>query len=197
MAANFTFWENMKRTLDAIEDEGNRLEAYEAIAEIGLTKDESIADNLSKEVKPIVIGLLPSLLRNYSKEQSERGMKGGAKEKNIGIDYREIVLKIYAESGKVPTKKAVIAEVVKNGGQSISERTLERKGFTASKIKELCIGANDSCRDNLTNATNENVANVVKNKENATNPTYATNDMSRQNDKTTDENVAFLSGFNF
>ena len=197
MAVNFTFWENMKRTLDAIEDESNRLEAYEAIVEIGLTKDESIADNLSKEVKPIVIGLLPSLLRNYSKEQSERGMRGGAKEKNIGIDYKEIILKLYAEHGKAPTKKAVIAEIIRSGGQSISERTLERKGFTASRIKELCLETSVSCRDNLTNATNENVVDVAKSKENTTNPTDPTNDMSRQNDKTTNENVAFLSSFNF
>ena len=174
MAERFTFWRNIKDSLDRISDKNDRLEAYEAIVEIGLTKDTSIIDNLSSTVQPLVQALVPTLERNYSGEQSDKGKMGGAPKKNSDFDFYQLITEMYEVNGKPPKKQELLDESIKRGAKSVSIRWLERNGFKQGEINDFCDILKQNCRDKTTNATDGFVANDEEKCDKTTNENVAT-----------------------
>lgn len=145
MANNsFTFWSNMKEAIDCYDSNpAFKCKLYDALIEYGLYEvmPEDDGSLEVQSIKAFLQSVSPSLdkSRNYYKEASERGSKGGRQQKITDEQLIEAIERAALLKGDVPTRQEVVDQVpgVTNG-VTVSTKTFSRR-FSDERKKEIAV----------------------------------------------------------
>ena len=128
----FTFWGNMKETVDRYQDPVLKYKIYDAITEYGLygiLPEEH--DNMTLEeqtINAVVQSFIISLdkSRIYNETQQQKSVAGG-KIKKIELEEIEEGIRIATrKKGKIPTRDEVVAAIKEEYDVSVSTKTVSR-----------------------------------------------------------------------
>lgn len=157
----FTFWANMRETIEQNEDVELKYKLYSALTNYGLYGIEP--DENDKDYG-IIMMLLQSMKltidksKEVSKQKAEAGAAGGAQQRIYKEDIEKAIVKATKDKNGVPTKQQAADAYFKIFGQKISTRALDRVEYKAPQIFELAQKVlNGTYR---TNATNETKADI-------------------------------------
>lgn len=145
MADNhFTFWENMKETIDTYE--GNpeyQYRLYDALTEYALygiwpEEDGTIE---TKGVIAFVQSMIPSIdkSKNFYNNAAEAGMRGGRAPKVSDDEIKISVEKAAEKKGGIPTRNEVVEALYELTGIRVSTKTISRRLSDAEK-REISLG---------------------------------------------------------
>ena len=128
----FTFWGNMKETVDRYQDPVLKYKIYDAITEYGLygiLPEEH--DNMTLEeqtvnaaVQSFVVSLDKS--RIYNENQQQKSIAGGKVKKIELTEIEEGVRIATRKKGKVPTRDDVVAAIKEEYDLTVSTKTVSR-----------------------------------------------------------------------
>lgn len=133
MAENnsFTFWSNMKDTIDIYDDVVYKYKLYDALTEYGLygTWPEDDGTVESKSIIAFVQSLTPSLDKshNYNKKVAESGAVGGRKQKATDEQLITAIQTAAKIKMGVPTRQEVVDQVSALYDISVSTKTISRR----------------------------------------------------------------------
>lgn len=152
----FTFWANMRETIEQNEDVELKYKLYSALTNYGLYRIEP--DENDKDYG-IIMMLLQSMKltidksKEVSKQKAEAGAIGGAQERITKENAEQAVLKAIKDKNDVPTLNEVADAYFKLFGQKASTKSIGRKGFKAPQIFEMAQKVlNGTYRTNETKA---------------------------------------------
>jgi len=144
MVDGFTFWKNMKDTIETFPDEHMRYRLYDAITEYGLYGEmpEEDGDPQTTIIRGIVQSMLPSLdnSRNIRQKAQESGSRGGRVEKISAEEIERAVVKAALDRNKIPMVKDVRTAILELFDLEISDRTISRK-VPEGRRKEIAESA--------------------------------------------------------
>ena len=143
---SFTFWSNMKETIDVYDDPVYKYKLYDALTEYGLygiwPEDDGSVE--SKNITAFIQLLVPSLdkSRNYNKMVAESGAAGGRKQKVADDQLIEAIQVAAKKKNGVPTRQEVVDQVSALYGVKVSTKTISRRFSDEEKqsIALECLG---------------------------------------------------------
>lgn len=128
----FTFWGNMKETVDKYADPVLKYKIYDAITEYGLygTLPEE-HENMSLEeqtISAVVQSFQLSLnkSRNYLENQQQSSVAGGKVKKIEMAQIEEAIKSAARKKGKIPTRDDVVAAIKDEYDITVSIKTVSR-----------------------------------------------------------------------
>ena len=140
MANNgFTFWENMKDSIDVFEDPVMKYKLYDALAEYalyGVKPEKSDPDYFT--IMMFLQSIEPSLKKSssYLKEQQDASLKGGKNTSYKDEDLNEAVREAAKSLNHIPKRKDIVEMYSKLFGKTPSERTIGRR-ISDERIAQL------------------------------------------------------------
>lgn len=143
MADNkFTFWDNMKETIEKYSDPVFKYKCYDALTEYGLYKvlPEDDGTFESQVLIAFCQGFNNALQTNWNFEEkkSEEGKKGGSKELYSDEQLEEVIKAIGIEKcGKSPTLQDLENKSAELYGKHIAQKTFTRRGYNKAKRDEI------------------------------------------------------------
>lgn len=156
MADNkFTFWENMKETIEKYSDPVFKYKCYDALTEYGLYKvlPEDDGTFESQVLIAFCQGFNNSLQTNWNFEEkkSDEGKKGGSKETYTDEQLEAVIKAIGIEKGgEGPTLQDLEDKSIELYGKKISNKTFTRRGYDKTKRNEIAKNAYDNENENRT-----------------------------------------------
>lgn len=141
MADNsFTFWSNMKETIDIYDDPVYKYKLYDALTEYGLygVWPEDDGTKETKDIMVFVQSLVPTLdkSRNYQQKVVESGAVGGRKQKVSDEQIENAIKAAALKVNRVPTRQEVVDMLFQQTNIKISIKTLSRR-YKDEEKKEL------------------------------------------------------------
>lgn len=128
---SFTFWSNMKETIDVYDDPVYKYKLYDALTEYGLYKiwPEDDGTLESKSIISFVQSLIPSLNKshNYDKIVAESGAAGGRKQKVSDDQLITAIQNATKIKMGVPTRQEVVDQVFALYSIKIDTKTISRR----------------------------------------------------------------------
>lgn len=128
---SFTFWSNMKETIDVYDDPVYKYKLYDALVEYGLygVMPEDNGTIESKNIIAFIQSMIPSLdkSRNYQQKMVEAGATGGRKQKVTDEQIEEAIRTATVKKMGVPTRQEVVEALFECSGVKIDLRTLSRR----------------------------------------------------------------------
>lgn len=154
MAENnsFTFWSNMKDTIDIYDDPVYKYKLYDALTEYGLygTWPEEDGTVESKTIIAFIQSLVPSLdkSRNYNKIVAESGAAGGRKQKITDEQLVIAIQKATEIKSGVPTRQEVVDQVSALYGVNVSTKTISRR-FSDEEKQNIALQYLEDIEDKI------------------------------------------------
>ena len=152
----FTFWANMRETIEQNDDVELKYKLYSALTNYGLYGVEP--DENDKDYG-IIMMLLQSMKltidksKEVSQQKAEAGAMGGAQKRIFKEDIEKAIVKTTEDLKRVPTLNEVSATYQKMYGKSISTRSISREGFKATEVFNVAQKVlNGTYRTNATKA---------------------------------------------
>lgn len=136
----FTFWANMRESIEQNDNVELKYKLYSALTNYGLYGIEP--DKNDKDYGTIMM-LLQSMKitidksKEISQQKAEAGAVGGAKKRIMHDDVEKAVVQATKDKNDVPTQKEVAEAYLKLFGQTVSTRSLTREKFKATDIYNL------------------------------------------------------------
>lgn len=132
MADNsFTFWSNMKETIDIYDDPIYKYKLYDALTEYGLygVWPEDDGTKEAKDILMFVQSMVPSLdkSRNYQQKVAESGAVGGRKQKVSDVQIEEAIKAAALKKNGVPTRQEVVDTLFQQTDIKIDLKTISRR----------------------------------------------------------------------
>ena len=163
MAENnsFTFWSNMKDTIDIYDDPIYKYKLYDALTEYGLygiwPEDDGSVE--AKNIIAFVQSLTPSLDKshNYNKKVIESGAAGGRKQKTTD-DQLIIAIQTAAKIKMgVPTRQEVVDQVSALYGINVSTKTISRR-FSDEEKQSIALEYLEDIEDKINVPEGQNLS---------------------------------------
>ena len=142
MANNgFTFWENMKESIDIFDDPIMKYKLYDALTEFalyGVRPETSDPDYFT--IMMFLQSVEPSIKKssNYFKEQQEVSLKGGKNTIYKDEELEEAVREATRLLNKVPKRKDIADACGRLFGKSPSEKTIGRR-ISDDRITKIAL----------------------------------------------------------
>jgi hypothetical protein len=149
--ASFTFWSNMKETIDVFDDVGLKYKLYDTLVEFALYGVEPEADDPDYiTLKMFLQSMKPSIEKSsgYHKKQSELGGIGGSNQQYSDDKLIEAVKFATSKVGKVPTRKNIVSAYEELYGNAPSEKTIGRR-LSKEAIEECAVEALRSDKEEI------------------------------------------------
>ena len=158
---SFTFWSNMKDTIDIYDDVVYKYKLYDALTEYGLygiwPEDDGSVE--AKNIIAFVQSLIPSLDKshNYNKKVVESGAAGGRKQK-ITDDQLIVAIQTATKIKKgVPTRQEVVDQVSALYGINVSTKTISRR-FSDEEKQSIALEYLEDIEDKINVPERQNLS---------------------------------------
>lgn len=143
MADNgFTFWANMKETIEARKDEVLKYKMYDALTEYGLYGiwPEDDGSEEAETLISFVQSMMPSLDKshNFNKNAAESGAVGGRKQKVTDEQIEQAIKEATKIKMGVPTRQEVVDQIKALFDIEINTKTVSRR-CNDDKKKEIAV----------------------------------------------------------
>lgn len=151
MAESFTFWKNMKETIDSYEgDPVYQYKMYDALTEYAFynTWPEDDGTLEAKAIIAFVQSMVPSLEKStdFAKRCSDSGSAGGRKQKVEDEQIFGAIKSATKKLNRVPTRQEVVDEIKSICGIEVSVKTITRR-CDDEKKREIAEGTLGQIRD--------------------------------------------------
>lgn len=136
----FTFWANMRETIEQNDSIELKYKLYSALTKYGLYGEEPDKDDKDYGVIMMLLQSMKLTIdksKEISKQKAEIGAIGGAQKRIFKDDIEEAVVKATKDLKKVPTLKEVSATYQKMFGKNISTKSMGREGFKATEVYDV------------------------------------------------------------
>lgn len=132
MADNsFTFWSNMKESIDMFEDPVFKYKLYDALTEFALygVKPDNDGTQEYMTIMMFLQSMMPSLSKssNFHKHAGEIGSVGGSNQKYSDNQFYEAIRLAAKQKGKVPDKKDIVKAFNEIYGNAPTDKTVGRR----------------------------------------------------------------------
>lgn len=133
----FTFWANMRETIEQNDNVELKYKLYSALTNYGLYGIEP--DENDKDYGVIMMLLQSMKLtidksKEISQQKAEVGAMGGAKKRIFKEDIEEAIVKATKDLKRVPTLNEVCAVYQKMFSGNISTKSMGREGYKATEV---------------------------------------------------------------